>query len=179
MAMQTSKSELFKKLQAGSARSHPFLFNDEDPTIKSLVTGLSLDEQANREVLSDRMEELGRTAEAKLLRSQHPVRYNFNAPGVGPILNAGEYLEPAEEDAESGLQVFWGDLLLGTIEATQRKGIPGTSHNWHKGQGETDQSWFLRILQLDLDEHETVRVQHLLGLACHDLLKAHQKEDDF
>jgi hypothetical protein len=175
--METSKSQLFQKLQEGSM-SNPNMVKDDDPTLKALVSGLSLDDAANRAVLSDRMEELGRTAEAKLLRSQHPVRYNHNAPGVGPVLTAGEYIEPAEEDAESGLQVFWGEILLGTIEATQRKGVPATSHHWHKKQGETDQFWFRRVLQLDLNEQETVRVQFLLGLACHDLLKAMQDDED-
>jgi hypothetical protein len=160
-------------------RPHLFLFNDEDQEVKRIVSDQSLGDPAIRAVLSDRMEELGRTAEAKLLRSQHPIRYNFNAPGVGPVLTAGEYIEAVEEDAESGLQVLWGETLLGTIEATQRKGVPATSHHWHKEEGETDQSWFRRVFQLQLDKHETVRVQHLLGLACHELLKERQEDEDY
>jgi hypothetical protein len=95
------------------------------------------------------------------------------------VLTAGEYIEGADEDDESGLEVFWGETLLGTIEATQRKSVPATSHHWHQEEGETDQSWFRRVFQLDLDEHETVRFQHLLGLACHDLLKAWQEDEDY
>jgi hypothetical protein len=71
------------------------------------------------------------------------------------------------------------EILLGTIESTQRKGVAATSQHWRKEQGETDQSWLRRIFQLDLDEQETVRLQFLLGLACHDLLKARQEDEDF
>ena len=178
MPMKKSKSQLLDKLREAPMRTHPLLFNEEDETVKALVP-LPPDDLAHRAVLADRMEELGRTAEAKLLRSQHQVRYNFNAPGVSPVVTAGEYIEGVDEDDESGLEVFWGETLLGTVEPSQRKGIPGMSHNWHKEAGETDQSWFRRVFRLDLDEHETVRVQHLLGLACHDLLKARLEEEDY
>ena len=47
MPMQTSKSDLFKKLQGVPVRPHPFLFNDEDETVKALVP-LPLDDLAHR-----------------------------------------------------------------------------------------------------------------------------------
>ena len=145
----------------------------------SMSARVASGESVGRPVLADRMEELGRTAEAKLLRSPHPVRYDFNAPGVGPVVTAGEYIEAVEEDDDSGLEVLWGGILLGTVEETQRKGVTGTSHYWHKEQGETDQAWFRQVFQLDLDEHETVRVLSLLCRACDERLKAHREDEDY
>jgi hypothetical protein len=176
--MQKSESPLAKKLLSGEGTS-PNLVQDDDE-LRRLISGLSLDNPANRAVLSDKMEELSRTAEAKLLRSQHPAKYNYNAPGVSPVLTAGKYVEGADEDdQERGLEVYWGAILLGTIEATQRKGIPGLSYHWRKEGEETTCSWVHRVLRLDLDEQESVRITYLLWLACAELYEAWREDEDY
>jgi hypothetical protein len=148
------------------------LVRDTDEELRRLVP-FPIDDCAHRRVLADKMEDLNRSAEAKMLRSSRPVTYHVELRSVTPVVTVGGFVRGLdEEESDTGLQVFWGDTFLGTIIPTEKEGVPCLRHRWSQNDGEAMRDWFLRLLGLDLDEQESSRVQWLIKCACWDLYQA-------